>query len=196
LRYWLDLKQPGVVNFDFDDVVIASCLAKDYRLLLSKYHYLPNAGRGGEALGAYFRNELIAVCIFSPLVRQNIKIKNLQNPRELSRLCIHPSYQKPNFASWFVSRCIKLLPIQYDGIISYCDTTYNHDGAVYKACNFILDAEVDPDYWYVNQEGWMMHKKTLYNHAVKNHSTEREWAEINGYQKVWGSKKLRFIFIR
>jgi GNAT superfamily N-acetyltransferase/dephospho-CoA kinase len=195
LRYWLGLEQPEAVDFNFDDVNILPCPAKDYRLLLSKYHYLPNAGRGGEAIGAFLKDELIAVCVFSPLVRQNLPF-DVDKTRELSRLCIHPRYQKSNFGSWFISRCIKQLSTQYDTIISYCDTTYNHDGAIYKASNFILDAEVDPDYWYVAPDGWVMHKKTLYNHAVNNQSTEREWAELNNYRKVWGGKKLRFVYRR
>jgi hypothetical protein len=81
-------------------------------------------------------------------------------------------------------------------IISYCDTTYNHDGAIYKACNFTLDGEVDPDYWYSSPDGWIMHKKTLYNHARSLKMDETSFAEKLGYKKVWGSKKLRFIFCR
>jgi hypothetical protein len=195
LKYWLGV-DIELVDFNFEDVKIERCSSKDCQLLLSKYHYLVTAGRGGICYGAYLNNELVAVSIFSPLVRQNIRIEGLDNPRELSRLCIHPKYQKYNFASWFVSRCIKLLPIQYDGIISYCDTGHNHYGAIYKACNFELDGEVLPDYWYANSEGWVMHKKTLYNHAVRNHKTERLWAEQNGYSKVWGDKKLRFVYKR
>jgi hypothetical protein len=58
---------------------------------------------------------------------------------ELSRLCIHPDIQKSehNIASWFVSRCIKLLKTieNVRSILSYADSSY-HDGTVYKACNF------------------------------------------------------------
>jgi hypothetical protein len=116
--------------------------------------------------------------------------------RELSRLCIHPRYQKKNFASWFVSRCIKSLPEQYRLIISYCDVTFNHDGAVYKACNFVQDRTVPPDYWYVDSSGWAMHKKTLYNRASLMHLTESEFANRYDYRKVYGREKLRFVYRR
>jgi len=195
VKYWLGLTQMELLDFNFDDVVIKKCQAKDYRLLLSKYHYLPNAGRGGISLGAFLKDELIAVCVFSPLVRQNIKVEGYDPKRtkELSRLCIHPSYQKKNFASWFISRCLKMLE-DVSCVISYSDTTFNHNGAVYKASNFILDGEVPPDYWYVKDDGWVMHKKALYDHAKGLRMSERDYAEKMGYRKVFGKKKLRFIY--
>jgi len=195
IKYWTGITEFNLVDFDFNVVEIRECPASDYKLLLSKYHYLPNAGRGGIAYGAYMNNELVAVCVFSPLGRQNLPFDK-KSTRELSRLCIHPRYQKKNFASWFVSRCIKKLDSKYKTIISYCDTTFNHDGAVYKACNFKLDGEVKPDYWYVSEDGWVMHKKTLYNHAKKMSMKEKEFAESNGYKKVYGKDKLRFVFNR
>jgi hypothetical protein len=195
IKYWTGKTQFELIEYDFDEVLINRCHAKDYRLLLSKYHYLSNAGKGGIAFGAILNNELIAVCVFSPLGRQNMPW-NKNTTRELSRLCIHPRYQKRNFASWFVSRCLKQLDSKYKTVISYCDTTFNHDGAVYKACNFILDGEVKPDYWYVSNDGWVMHKKTLYNHAVSMKMTEKEFANYNGYTKTYGDKKLRFVFSR
>lgn len=189
LKYWLGLTQLDVVDFVFSDIVIKRSKAKDYRELLSKYHYLPNAGKGGVAYGAYLGDELVAICVFSSLVRQNIQIDGFSRDvtRELSRLCIHPRYQKKNFASWFVSRCLKLL----DGIecvVSYCDTTFNHSGSIYKAVGFVQDKEVRPDYWYVDDRGWVMYKKTLYGHAVKMGIKERKYAEKFGYKRVYGNK--------
>jgi len=84
----------------------------------------------------------------------------LNKVRELSRLCIHPSYHRKNFASWLISRAIK--SIDADLIIAYADTTVGHSGTVYKAANFKFHHEVPPDYWYVDQDGYVMHKKTLY----------------------------------
>lgn len=198
IKYWLEISQLEIINFDCKNVIIKNCLAQDYKLLLSKYHYLSNAGRGGITYGAYLGEELIGVCIFSPLVRQNIRTGNYkpEECRELSRLCIHPKYQKKNFTSWFVSRCIKQLDPKYKLIISYCDTTFNHDGAIYKACNFKEDGVVPPDYWYVNESGWVMHKKTLYNHAVSMKMKEADYAERHGYNKTYGQEKLRFIYER
>jgi len=198
IKYWTGLTDNQIENFDFGDLDIKRSKAEEYKLLLSKYHYLPNAGKGGMAYGAYFGDELIAVCVFSKLVRQNIEIDgfNKNEVIELSRLCIHPNYQKKNLASWFVSRCIKKLDVSIKCIVSYCDTTHNHDGAIYKSLNFVNDKEVRPDYWYTNENGWVMHKKTLYNKAVKMNIVESEYANKFGYKKIFGSKKLRFVFKR
>jgi len=198
LKYWLGITQLELIDFDFKKVEIHDCPAQDYKLLLSKYHYLPNAGRGGIAYGAYLHDRLIAVCVFSPLVRQNINVDGYDQSeiRELSRLCIHPRYQKKNFASWFVSRCVKQLDDKFRCIISYCDTTFNHDGATYKACNFVQDKIIKPDYWYVSPDGWVTHKRTLYGHACKMSMTEAGYAAAHGYSKVYGREKLRFFYDR
>ena len=129
------------------------------------------------------------------MVRQNLPY-DTNAARELSRFCIHPRYQKKNFGSWMISRCLKLLPDKIRTVVSYCDTTFNHDGALYKACNFVLDGSVRPDYWYVNDNKWVMHKKTLYQHAVKMSMTEIDYAKKYGYWRVYGTEKLRFIYTR
>lgn len=194
LSYWTGAKLK-TINFNINNLEIKKCSSKESRSLLSKYHYLPNSGRGGMSFGAYLDNKLVAVCVFSHPIRQNVKIENfrLDQIRELSRFCIHPQYQKKNLGSWFISKCVKLLPDKYKAVVSYCDTTYNHDGAVYKASNFKLDGEVRPDYWYVSEDGWVMHKRTLYRHATKMGMRESEYAKLFLYTKVWGKKKLRFV---
>jgi transposase len=198
IKYWLGITKLELRDFEFDQVSIKPAAAPEYKLLLSKYHYLANAGRGGIAFGAFIGDQLIAICVFSPLVRQNIELEGLKwsEIKELSRLCIDPRYQKKNFASWFVSRATKLLSKDIKAIISYCDTTFNHDGAIYKALNYTQDKVVRPDYWYTNQEGWVMHKKTLYNHASKMGMIENDYAEAFGYKRVYGTDKLRFVLRR
>lgn len=199
IKYWLGISKIESINFKFSDIVIGGCPSNDYKLLLSKYHYLSNAGRGGLVYGAYLGEELIGVCVFSPPVRQTVAPSlgyDDSEVRELSRLCIHPKYQKYNFASWFVSRCIKQLDQKYKCVISYCDTTFNHNGATYKACNFIEDGIIRPDYWYVDKDGWVMHKKSLYQHACKMGIKEKEYAEKHGYKKIYGQEKLRFVYKR
>ena len=98
--------------------------------------------------------------------------------------------------SWFISRCLKRLSDDFKLIISYADTTYNHDGAIYKSLNFVQDGVVPSDYWYVDGDGFVMHKRKLYKHAVKMSMKEAEFAELKGYRKVFGSHKIRFIMER
>lgn len=200
LKYWLGFTSIAVKQFSFSDVSISDkCPASEYKLLLGKYHYLPNAGRGGKVFGAYYNGELCAVCVFSSLVRQNIAGSlncNHDEAVELSRLCINPLYQQKNFASWFISKCIKRLPDSIKIVISYADSTFNHNGTVYRACNFVMDHVVRPDYWYVTEDGWIMHKKTLYGQAVGLGLTEAGFSAKYGYEKVFGKEKYRYVYRR
>lgn len=198
LKYWFGLTNLEIEDFKFSQVKLGAVTAVEYKPLLEKYHYLSNAGRGGKAYGAYLDKVLIAVCVFSPLIRQNIEVENLPKDSvlELSRLCIHPRYQKYNFASWFVSRCLRGLDKSIKGVISYCDTTFNHNGAIYKALNFKQDKIIRPDYWYTNADGWVMHKKTLYERAVKMSMTENQFAEHYKYIRIYGTEKYRYIYLR
>jgi GNAT superfamily N-acetyltransferase len=197
LQNWLGVS-PKAVEFSFSDVRIESCNAKQYKPFLQSYHYLMNAGRGGTVFGAFLGDKLIAVCAFSPLPRQNISICGYSGSsvKDLSRLCIHPNYQKKNFGSWLISRCVKSLDPSIKAIVAYADSTFNHNGTVYKASNFILDGQTKADYWYTSEDGWVMHKKTLYNKAVNLKLKESEYAERFGLAKVYGYPKLRFIFRR
>jgi hypothetical protein len=79
-------------------------------------------------------------------------------------------------------------------LVSFADTTHNHLGIIYKACNWTKDGEVTPDYWYSDNLGYVCHKKTLWNHAKKMQMTESEYCRRFNYIKVWGNKKHRFIY--
>lgn len=194
IKYWLGLYS----NFDFDmcNVMIQKINRAQAKQFFEKYHYLGGIGcRGSLMYGAFLNQKLIAAIVFSSLVRQNITIDNYQcgEIREISRLCIHPQYHKKNFASWFTAKCLKKLPKQYKLIIAYSDTTYNHCGTIYKACGFSQDKIITSDYWYCDEDGRRIHKKTLYNHAVSSQMTESEFAEKFGFIKVFGSHKYRYV---
>ncbi len=195
LKYWLGIAKLELIKFNFSDVSISVIDVKTANKLLEKYHYLNGCGRGGLIYGVYLADKLIAVCAFSSLIRQNLPYDK-KTTRELSRFCIHPKYQARNFGSWIISKCMKLLPSNISTVISYCDTTFNHDGALYKASNFVFDGSVRPDYWYVNADKWVMHKKTLYQHAVKMSMSENDYALKHNYKRVYGTEKLRFMYKR
>lgn len=178
----------NIIDFDFKSIELKNCQYKELSSFLDAYHYI-GKGRGGISVGAYLNDILIGAIVYSPKLRDNHDFG--QPFRELSRLCIHPNYQKKNFASWLISKSYKFLDVNL--IISYCDTTAGHDGAVYKASNFKLHHEVKPDYWYVDVDGYVMHKKTLYLKARSMKMTELQYAETYNFSKIYGGKKLCFI---
>lgn len=196
---WCNLKNYAIKQFDFSSLEIKKVSHKEVLKFLDKYHYLGGAPRGGLIIGFYCKDVLVCVCTFSPPVRQNIaKQFGLKSKEiyELSRFCIHPKYQKKNFASWAISKSIKLLKKHADKklIVAYADKSFNHEGTIYKASNFEHHGIVRPDYWYVDDKGWVMHKKKVYNHASRNGLKEAEFVKKHGYKKVVGDVKNRYIY--
>ena len=82
-------------------------------------------------------------------------------------------------------------------IITFADTTMDHDGTIYKASGFDFVSEVPEDYHYRHIEtGRYMHKRTLWGHAKKMGVSEKEYMEIFGFIPEWGAKKLKFIYFK
>jgi len=199
------------IDFDFSGVRLATMSrAKMPRSHLSagesflwSYHYA-GYGRGPKAIyAAYLGDVVVSVCKFSSLLRRESALSlNLDPGRvlELDRFCVHPLYHKKNFASWLLSRFVKMVMSDHAslaGIISFADSTYGHLGTIYRASNWLEVGDVSPDYHYLSPEdGWMVHKKTLWNHASRMSMSESEYASANGYVKVYGKKKTKFFFPR
>jgi hypothetical protein len=199
-----------LIDFDFADLEIReidSSIRKkgvnsEAKRFLDSHHYAQYGRVSKVIFGAYLKDQLIAVCKFANPVRQEVASSIGQKPDEtleLDRFCIRPDCHKKNLASWFISRSSKLvfdkLP-KVRCLVSFADMTYGHIGTIYKSANWKCLGEVSPDYCYVNAEGWKIHKKTLYNHAVKNKMTESEYAVVHGYRKVYGKEKTKFVFYR
>lgn len=183
----------NIIDFEFSKLDIRIPTTDELKNFLDLYHYLGHS-RTGINFGAYLDNKLISVVIYSSPLRQNVAAQfDLENHqvRELSRFCIHPSYHKRNFASWFITKTLK--SIDSDCIVAYCDQTVGHTGSIYKACGFIEHHKIAPDYWYVDKNNYIMHKRTLYGRACKMSSTEREFAEKFGYKKIFGGPKICFV---
>lgn len=198
IKYWTGNKV-DVVSYDLCDVTIREINVDDAKLFLGKYHYIGTVGANSYRYGAFLNDDLISVAVFGPVTRKEIATRlNLNHNEvfEFTRFCTSPRHTKKNLGSWFISKCIKLLKKNTDRkcIVSFADTTFNHDGALYKASNFTLDGIVKPSYWYVDKDGYVMHKKTLYNRAKKMKMKENDYAIENGYTKVYGKEKLRYLY--
>ncbi len=195
LKESLGIEVPEQIDFDIRSVVIRDIDPKEARVFLTQYHYSGSLGRGGVKYGAYCGDKLIAVVVSSPVVRKEVATRlglKTNQVAEISRFCIHPQYHKRNFASWFLGKVVRMINTRC--IVSFSDTTFGHSGTIYKAANFTHDGIVKPDYWYVDQSGWVMHKKTLYEHARSLRMTESEFATKYKYKKIFGGEKHRFIY--
>jgi very-short-patch-repair endonuclease len=195
-------KQVETQDFSLLDVSIKEVDALESKEFLEMWHYSQFGRHGKKIFGAFLGDELIGVCKFSAPVRAECSSCMGMEPQsviELDRFCIKPTRQKKNFGSWMISRCASMAFCAFprvSRIIAFSDLTYGHTGSIYKASNWTEVSRVAPDYVYVNENGWMMHKKTLYNQARGCHMTEKEFAEAKGFKKVFGKEKIKFAIDR
>lgn len=188
-----------IKEFNFDEVSISEVPAKSVIEFLSKYHYIGFGRNAKKVYGAFLSGELIAVCKFSPVVRKEVATSMGIEPLqvlELDRFCIHPVYQKKNFASWFLSRCAKKIKedvVQITRLVSFADSGQGHSGTIYKASNWMETGKTGASYVYIDAEGHVLNKKTLYGRACREFMKEREYAEKFGYSKQETPEKIKFI---
>jgi hypothetical protein len=198
LSYWTG-KTPNAIDFEWSQIKLVPIDRLQSELFLGKYHYAGRVNKSGVRYAAMFGDDIIAVCVFdSPTRKESATRLGLTNGQlvELIRFCIHPSYHKKNFASWFLTRCIrrlKLDKLSVTTVIAFADDSHNHSGTIYKASNWQHDGDTKPSYWYVSDEGYVMHKKTLWDHAHKIQLGEGEFASKYGYTKIYGGPKHRFV---
>lgn len=198
LKYELGKSKLSAVSFNFNEVRIEPIVADKINDFMYKYHYIGPSNHSTN-IGFFHGDKLIACCSFSPVTRKesadrlNVKQHEI---RELSRFCIHPNYQKKNFASWAISRALKWIKKnkKWNVIIAFSDTTIGHFGTIYKASNFTYDGTTGKSYYYISKTGYVMHKKTLYNRAIKMSMTEKEFASKYGYEKRNTIEKNRYLY--
>lgn len=187
-RTILTTKDLNVLNVDRDSA----------DTFLYNWHY-QHHGRHGLDIGGYYNNELVYMSRWTGPSRAEIATSmgfKQSEVLELSRLCGHPLYKIDNCGSWLLARAEKIIKERMPHIrrlVTFADTSYNHTGAIYKASNWILMDTIPPDYFYKNVDGFIMHKKTLWNHANSLGMKESDFAEKYSYVKVYGFEKHKFI---
>ena len=107
--------------------------------LVKRNHYLKRLPPISFSFGLYEENELKGVCTFGSPPSKDLCIglcgKEYKDEiLELNRLFL--TENKKNLASFFVSKCLKMIP-RPKIVVSYADTSANHHGYIYQAPNFI-----------------------------------------------------------
>lgn len=178
------------------DFIIKSISKNEAASILNSFHYLTNISRGfksGYNYGCFKDNTLIGVAIFTgfpvpELVKGMFGLERNQQEGffELSRLCLEPSIQQleHNLASWFLSKCIKLLrkEVKVQAILSYADSSY-HSGIVYAACKFTYYGLTTPkkDFYIKEGDSFIKHSR----------------GKVKGVEGEWRprTQKHRFVLI-
>jgi hypothetical protein len=142
-------------------------------------HYAHRMPSISWAFGLYEDEELIGVCTFGKPASNQLCIgvcgkEYTKIVWELNRLVL--KYNRPNEASFFVSKCLKMLPKPMI-IVSYADSAQNHLGIIYQATNFIFTGTTKPRTDMAGKEG---------KHS-RHHLGDRT-------KRVYRSAKHRYIY--
>lgn len=158
---------------------------------LNSYHYLGWVKRSSKMFRFHFHNQTVMLATFGQPVRPNTAPGKVL---ELIRLCRNPYFYNKNMGSSFLSKCEKQIKQDgvFDNLVSFSDNRLHH-GAIYAASNWECAGETQSDYQYISDSNVPMHKKTLYNRARSCGMKEREYAELNGFIKVYIGTKLKWI---
>jgi hypothetical protein len=202
IREALGISSAPIVDFKLSECITKSPSIDEARKFFNTWHYAQFGKMPKFLHSIYLRDSLIACVKIGPVGRKEVAISSgfdSKNCFELDRFCIHPMFQKKNLGSFALGKSVReffrVFP-DAGAIVSFADSTFGHDGTIYKASNWTEVGKVKPDYVYIDPNGWVMHKKTLYNQAVSVHMTEAAYAESRGYRKIFGKEKTKFLIKR
>lgn len=199
LKEVLGISKHEFINFDLKSCTLGSPDSKESKAFLNTWHYAQYGKVGKYLLGAFLEGKLIALVKIGPVSRKEVATSEGLTAKEcyeLDRFCIHPLYQKKNFGSFLISKAVNQFFVMFPearALVSFADSTFGHDGTIYKASNWTETRKVKPDYIYLSPDGWVLHKKTVYNQAASVHMTEAAYIEKHKYVKVFGKEKTKFM---
>lgn len=121
-------------GFTVDRIPFSEC--KEWLLYKHYAHRIPSIS---YAFGLFENGILKGVCTFGSTVSHTLNIGICGNSYsdyviELNRLIVESN--KKNITSFFVSQCLKKIASPKI-VVSFADSSQNHNGYIYQACNFI-----------------------------------------------------------
>lgn len=209
-NYWSDSPKiqetttEELIEYDLSDIKVGRITSKESSMFLDKYHYDGYGRHAKRCYVAKLNEEIIAIAKICSVTRQGTPGSlglMKEQVLELDRLCASPKRRKKNLMSWFLSRVVKFIREDYpeiEAIVSFADTEEGHDGATYKASNWIESGKTSPSYYYLDNDGKKIKKKTFFDwikiRGLKIDKTESEVAKNLGFTKIRTAPKIRFIF--
>lgn len=195
VRRWLDLEEIQPVSFSLRDLVLREISEDEATIFLAAFHYLGKLV-GRIRIGAFLGDTLVAVGVWGAPTRYETAERlgcTTRTCLELRRFVIHDAYHKKNCGSYLLARMERMLPSSVKVLVSFADPGVGHDGALYRAANWQHDGNTTPSFYYIDGDGYVLLKKTLFNLAKKMHMKERDYAETYGYEKITTPPKYRFV---
>jgi GNAT superfamily N-acetyltransferase len=195
VRQWLCLDEIHQIDFSFKHLTFREIPEEEATTFLAAFHYLGKLA-GRIRIGAFLGNTLMAVAVWGAPTRYETAERlgcTTRTCLELRRFVIHDAYHKKNCGTFLLARMEKMLPATIEVLVSFADPGVGHEGTLYRAANWQYDGDTTPSFYYIDDDGYVLLKKTLFNLANKMHMKERDYAETYGYEKIATPPKHRFI---
>lgn len=170
---------------------VKSIKPKETHEWLLKKHYAKRIPSISWAFGLY-DEVLQGVCTFGKPPSPSLCIgvcgeENSSKVYELNRLVINDECPK-NTASYFVSKCIKMLPNDLI-LVSYADTDMGHVGKVYQATNWIYTGLSD------KRKEWREIGKTTHSKSVCDmYSLKERIDKKDRFKLIDRARKHRYVY--
>lgn len=158
--------------------------------LLNK-HYAKRIPSISFSFGLYdLKNILQGVCTIgkppSPSLCDGVCGKeNSKYVYELNRLCVNDGLPK-NTLSMFVGKILTLIPKMI--LVSYADTSQNHNGYIYQATNWIYTGLSD------KRTEWKEKNSNLHSKSVCDKYTTDFMKSNDNFEMIERSRKHRYVY--
>lgn len=120
------------------------------------------------------------------LTHHLLKGKYIDKIQELNRLCVNENLEK-NVLSYFVANTFKLLPKPLI-LVSYADTSQNHNGYIYQATNWLYTGlSYKMNEW--REKNTNKHSRNLCNQFTTQYMKDNP----NRFERVARPRKHRYI---
>lgn len=173
------------------DLTVKSIKSKETHEWLLYKHYAKRIPSISYSFGLYdSNNTLQGVCTIgkppSPSLCDGVCGKeNSKYVYELNRLCVNEGLPK-NSLSMFVSKILKQLPKMI--LISYADTSQNHNGYIYQATNWVYTGLSD------KRNEWRMKNSNAHSKSLCDRYTIEFMRLSNDFEMVERPRKHRYIY--
>ena len=163
----------------------------EFKNFCNQYHLLASNNLGLVFFVLNYKNQIVGGMSLGRHHRQS-------NTITLDRLCFKPDTSVMGGASRLFKQCMQwAIKHNYKKIISWSDNRWSQ-GNVYKQLNFNLEADLPPDYSYVDAKkpyvriSKQSQKKELTGCPIN--ITESEWSMQQGLARIWDCGKKRWGF--
>ena len=166
---------------------IKTCTFNDICHIFEEFHYKKAHMGGGitTCFAMFIDDKLVGGSVLGK-PRHEKKYNNCIDIRRMACIDSAPC----NSESWFLSQIIKWITAntEYEGVLSYSDTTVGHKGTIYKASNFKQMGETTPTK-YVEWKGKIYHPRSLsierpYSHELRECVKTGEAVVKTGLPKI------------